>query len=140
MAEIDARERFAAAPVACLATVSPAGQPHLVPIVFAVGNDAAGDDVVYTAVDTKRKTTHRLRRLANIEENPHVSLLVDHYDSDWEQLWWVRADGIAQIHDRGEPMATGYDLLRRKYTQYQRVSLTGPVIAIAVSRWSSWQA
>jgi PPOX class probable F420-dependent enzyme len=135
MTEFDARDQFAAAPVACLSTVSAAGVPHLVPVVFAVSHD-----VVYTAVDAKRKTTHRLRRLKNIEENPQVSLLVDHYDSDWDQLWWVRADGTAEIHDRGEQVAAGYDLLRRKYPQYQRVSLTGPVIAIAVNRWSSWQA
>jgi PPOX class probable F420-dependent enzyme len=133
-----ARERFAAAEVACLATVSPRGKPHVVPVVFALGN--RGHDVVYTAVDTKRKTTQRLQRLINIEQNPLVSLLVDHYEHDWDQLWWVRADGVAEIHDHGEQMATGYDLLRHKYSQYQRISLTGPVIAIAVSRWSSWRA
>jgi PPOX class probable F420-dependent enzyme len=131
----DVRERFAAAQVACLATVSPLGKPHVVPVVFALVND-----VVYTAVDAKRKTTQRLRRLVNIEQNPQVSLLVDHYDDDWDRLWWVRADGMAEIHDHGEQMATGYDLLRRKYQQYQRISLTGPVIAITVSRWASWQA
>jgi PPOX class probable F420-dependent enzyme len=135
MAEFDARERFAAAEVACLGTASPDGKPHLVPVVFALAND-----VVYTAVDAKRKTTHRLQRLVNIENNPQVSMLVEHYDHDWDQLWWVRVDGVAQIHDRGEEMATGYDVLRRKYPQYQRISLTGPVVKIAVSRWSSWQA
>jgi hypothetical protein len=30
--------------------------------------------------------------------------------------------------------------LRAKYAQYQSVSLDGPVIAIAVRRWSSWNA
>ena len=136
--EREARERFAAAEVAYLATISPLGKPHVVPVVFALGDH--GNDVVYTAVDTKRKTTQRLRRVTNIEQNPQVSLLVDHYDHDWDRLWWVRADGMAEIHDRGEQMATGFTLLRRKYPQYQRISLTGPVIAIAVSRWSSWQA
>jgi len=135
MADFDVRERFAAAQVASLATVSPGDAPHLVPVVFALAHDT-----VYTAVDTKRKTTHRLRRLRNIEENPNVCLLTNYYADDWDQLWWVRADGLAEIHDRGEQMATGYDLLRRKYPQYQRISLTGPVISIAVSRWSSWQA
>ncbi len=135
MAEFDARQRFTDAKVAFLATVSPDGVPHLVPVVFAVTHDIA-----YTAVDTKRKSTHRLRRLVNIEQNPNVSMLVDHYADDWEQLWWVRADGVAEIHDRGEAMATGYDLLRRKYPQYQRISLTGPVISIAFTRWSSWHA
>ena len=32
------------------------------------------------------------------------------------------------------------DLLRAKYPQYQSVSLNGPVIAVAVRRWSSWHA
>ena len=109
--------------------------PHLVPVVFAVASDA-----IYTAVDTKRKTTQRLRRLRNIEQNPRVSLLVDHYSVDWDELWWARADGVAEIHDRGEEMAVGFDLLRRKYHQYQRISLTGPVVKVAVDRWSSWHA
>ncbi|HEY7054428.1 MAG TPA: TIGR03668 family PPOX class F420-dependent oxidoreductase [Mycobacterium sp.] len=135
MAEIDARERFAQAQVATLATVSSDAVPHLVPVVFAVASD-----VVYTAVDTKRKTTHRLRRLRNIEQNTNVCLLTNHYADNWDELWWVRADGVAEIHDRGEQMATGYDLLRRKYPQYQRLSLTGPVLRIAISRWSSWHA
>jgi PPOX class probable F420-dependent enzyme len=133
--EFDPVSRFADAPVASLATVSPEGLPHLVPVVFALHHD-----VVYTAIDAKRKSTQRLRRLANIEVNPGVSLLVDHYEDDWDQLWWVRVDGAAAVHYRGEEMATGYDLLRRKYTQYHRIALDGPVIAIAVHRWASWRA
>jgi PPOX class probable F420-dependent enzyme len=135
MSEFDAKHRFASSPVAQLATADASGVPHLVPIVFAVNND-----VVYTAVDAKRKSTQRLRRMANIEANPAVSLLVDHYDDDWSRLWWVRADGAAEIHYSGEEMATGYFELRRKYPQYQRIALDGPVIAVTVSRWSGWQA
>lgn len=136
MAESDAVvAMFAQSPVAMLATVGADGAPHLVPVVFAVH-----DDVVYTAVDAKRKSTQRLRRLANIEANPKVSMLVDHYDDDWTQLWWVRADGIAAIHYSGEEMATGYALLRKKYLQYQRVALDGPVVTVDVQRWASWQA
>ena len=135
MAEFDAPAAFAESPEATLATVGADGAPHVVPVVFAVH-----DNVVYTAVDAKRKSTRRLRRLANIEDNPRVSLLVDHYDDDWSQLWWVRADGVAAIHQSGEEMATGYALLRRKYVQYQRIALDGPVIAVTVRRWSGWQA
>lgn len=131
----DAAARFADAPAAVLATVNPDGSPHLVPVVFAVR-----DDVVYTAVDAKRKTTHRLRRLANIDADPRVTLLVDHYDDDWTQLWWVRADGEATVHQSGEQMAAGYSLLRHKYDQYERIALDGPVVTVAVRRWSSWQA
>jgi PPOX class probable F420-dependent enzyme len=135
MAEFDAVAMFAESPVAMLATSTPEGVPHIVPVVFAVHGD-----VVYTAVDAKRKSTRRLRRLANIEANPRVSLLVDHYVDDWSQLWWVRADGEAAIHHSGEEMASGYALLRKKYVQYQRIALDGPVVTINVKRWSSWQA
>jgi PPOX class probable F420-dependent enzyme len=126
---------FAESPVAMLATVGPDGAPHVVPVVFAVHRD-----VVYTAVDAKRKSTQRLRRLANIEGNPQVSLLVDHYEPDWSRLWWVRADGEAAIHYSGDEMATGYSLLRGKYVQYQRIALDGPVVTVAVKKWSSWRA
>ncbi len=135
MAENDAAAMFAESPVAMLATVGPDGKPHVVPVVFAIHHN-----VVYTAVDAKRKSTQRLRRLANIEGNPQVSMLVDHYADDWSQLWWVRADGVAAIHYSGEEMAAGYALLRKKYVQYQRIALDGPVVTVEVQRWASWRA
>ena len=55
----DARERFAAARVARLATVSGEGVPHLVPVVFAVVGSR-----VLVAIDGKPKRTRALRRLA----------------------------------------------------------------------------
>jgi PPOX class probable F420-dependent enzyme len=135
MASKEAVAMFAESPVAMLATVGSDSAPHLVPVVFAVHGD-----VVYTAIDAKRKTTLRLRRLINIEGNPRVSMLVDHYDNDWTQLWWVRADGVATVHYSGEEMAVGYALLRAKYTQYQRIALDGPVVTVDVQKWSSWRA
>jgi len=130
-----ARRDFARAAVARLATVGADGQPHLVPVVFAVEHDTA-----YTAVDGKPKSTARLRRLANIAANPAVSLLVDHYDADWTQLWWVRADGAATVHPDGAAADRGRQLLRTKYPQYQSVSLDGPVIVIDVQHWSHWSS
>lgn len=138
MGAFDPRAQFIRSPIARLATVAPDGAPHLVPVVFAVGE--ADGDVVYTAVDAKPKATRRLRRLANIESHPHVSLLVDHYDDDWSRLWWVRADGVAAIHADGPALNTGFELLRAKYPQYQSVPLHGPVIAVTVRRWSGWHA
>jgi PPOX class probable F420-dependent enzyme len=135
MADNEAVAMFAGSPVAMLATAGADAIPHVVPVVFAVHGD-----VVYTAVDAKRKSTQRLRRLANIEANPTVSMLVDHYDDDWSQLWWVRADGVATIHYSGDEMAAGYALLRAKYSQYQRIALDGPVVTVEVRRWASWQA
>lgn len=137
MGEFDPKVRFTRSPIARLATVTPGGAPHLVPVVFAVDGDR---DVVYTAVDAKPKTSRRLRRLANIETNPQVSLLVDCYADDWTRLWWVRADGAATVHSDGEALDTGLRLLRAKYPQYQSVPLDGPVIAVTVHRWSGWHA
>jgi PPOX class probable F420-dependent enzyme len=124
--------RFAAAPVARLATVSADGAPHLVPIVFAVSGD-----LIYSAVDGKPKRLRQLRRLANIAAEPRVSVLVDEYSPDWSRLWWVRADGVCSVHD-SSPVAVA--ALAAKYPQYREVSLDGPFLHIAVTRWSSWDA
>lgn len=129
---MSAPERFAAARVARLATVSAAGDPHLVPIVFAVAGDT-----IYSAVDGKPKRTTRLRRLDNIAAHPRVSVLADHYDDDWSALWWVRADGTATVAGES-PLAVA--ALRAKYPQYDAVGLGGPFLHIAVDRWTAWSA
>ena len=132
-----ALRRFAGARVARLATVTARQAAHIVPVVFALRRTDDGH-VVYTAVDGKPKSARRLQRLANIAANPRVSLLVDHYDEDWDTLWWIRADGIAAVHDDGDAAFFGRNFLRAKYPQYETVSLSGPVIEVLVERWSSW--
>ncbi|MBV9793819.1 MAG: TIGR03668 family PPOX class F420-dependent oxidoreductase [Actinobacteria bacterium] len=130
----EARQRLAAARVARLATVSAAGQPHLVPVTFA-----ADGDRVYIAIDHKPKTTTHLKRLANIAANSQVTLLADHYADDWTQLWWSRADGHATVLDAGSPAtADPVALLVARYPQYRATPPTGPVIAITVEAWSGW--
>jgi PPOX class probable F420-dependent enzyme len=132
----DARRRFAAARVARLATADGAGRPHLVPIVFAV----AGDTVV-SAVDDKPKRTTQLRRLRNVAENAAVALLVDHYEEDWSALWWARADGTARVlAPGGDDALAAVALLRERYAAYADRPPRGPVLAVAVSRWSGWRA
>jgi PPOX class probable F420-dependent enzyme len=129
----EARGRFAAARVARLATAGANGRPHLVPICFAVDGDT-----VYSAVDdVKPKATRRLRRLANVAENPRVSLLADHYADDWSALWWVRADGRARVLEAA-PDAVA--LLAARYSQYRDAPPAGPVLAVDVERWSGWSA
>src|SRR5579884_3635564 len=82
----------AAEPVARLATAGSGGKPHIVPICFAIEGSR-----LYFAIDQKPKSGRPLRRLANIEANPQVSILVDHYEEDWSRLWWIRLDGIAAV-------------------------------------------
>ena len=134
--ELWARERFENARVGRLASTTPTGGPHLVPVVFALAGD-----VVWTAVDAKPKSTRSLRRLANIESNPRVSILVDQYEDDWSALWWVRVDGAATVVpvDSTEgPLALS--ALRAKYPQYATLAPLGPLIRIAVENWTSWSA
>jgi PPOX class probable F420-dependent enzyme len=117
--------------VARLATVDASGRPHLVPICFAIEGDT-----LYTAVDEKPKRTRRLQRLANIESNPTVEVLIDHYEDDWSLLWWVRLRGVARIVE--DPHAV--ELLVAKYPQYRAQPPTGPVIAVAIEERSEWTA
>lgn len=130
-----ARELFGSAPVARLATVTPDGAPHLVPVCIAVVGD-----VVYSAVDGKPKRTTELARLANIAAEPRVALLADHYDADWTRLWWVRVDGDARLVTGADERARALRALAAAYPQYALNPPQGAVIAIAARRFSGWQA
>jgi PPOX class probable F420-dependent enzyme len=137
MTSAEALRRFATATVARLATVGPDGRPHLVPITFAL----VGAETLVTAVDHKPKRTRVLRRLANIEANPQVSVLVDHYEDDWERLWWVRADGLARVEGgRTSKSAALAEALSERYAQYRERPPQGPFIVIEVQRVSGWSA
>ena len=92
LTEGEARARFASVPVVRLGTANAQGRPHVVVVTFAVDGD-----MIYTAVDQKPKTTTGLKRLRNVGENPAVTMLADEYSDDWEALWWVRADGRAEV-------------------------------------------
>ena len=130
----EARSRFLDARVARLATASPDGHPHVVPITFAL----LGEHTLVTAVDHKPKRTTALKRLDNLRADPRCSVLVDAYDEDWEQRWWVRADGVGSILAPGHAEAVA--ALGAKYPQYAERPPLGPVVAIKVSRWSEWSA
>jgi PPOX class probable F420-dependent enzyme len=130
----EARERFASARVARLATVGADGAPHLVPVVFALLGET-----VYSVVDEKPKRTGELRRLTNVRATGRAALLADHYEEDWERLWWVRADGSGRVlDDPDDPEADrALAALRERYPQ-QRPA--GAVLAVDVERWTGWSA
>jgi PPOX class probable F420-dependent enzyme len=122
----------AAARVARLATVGAERTPHVVPICFALDGDT-----LYTAVDEKPKRTRRLRRLANIEANPWVEVVIDHWDEDWTRLWWVRLRGRARVVERDE---RALELLLAKYRQYRERPPGGPFIVLEVEERQEWRA
>ena len=127
------RQRLFEARVAHLASADAAGKPHLVPISFAVEGDT-----LYFAVDAKPKRTTDLKRLRNIEANPKVSVLIDHYEEDWSRLWWVRVDGTARIISDHAEVNRATELLVGRYPQYRVTRPAGPVVAISIDRISGW--
>ncbi len=129
----EAVRRLLVADVARLATASVAAVPHIVAVTFA----GAGGRI-YIAIDHKPKSSIRLTRLRNIEQNPSVSLLVDHYSPDWEALWWVRMDGRAHVLEPSSAPDDVIGALRAKYPPYREVSLDGPVIEIEPTRTTGW--
>lgn len=143
------RRRLADARVGRLATVMPTRssslgysgsdgtdvRPHVVPCCFVVIGDT-----IYSAVDGKPKSTLALKRLANIRARPRASLLVDHFSEDWDELWWVRADGAARVIEQGEEWVGAIDHLVAKYHQYAAMRPRAAVVAIDIDQWRSWSA
>ena len=132
--DVELRARVAAWPVARLATVGADGSPRLVPCCFVLEGDVA-----YSAVDAvKPKRSLRLRRLDDVQANPAVCLLVDHYSDDWTELWWVRLDGRGRVVEHGPERDRAVELLGAKYRQYRDRPPEGPVLAVDITRWRSW--
>lgn len=130
-----------AQPVARLATVRADGRPHLVPIVFTRAGGA-----LWSPIDAKPKRDREPLRVQNLRREPRVTLLVDHYDGDWTRLWWIRADGVAEVRTPRSPeadpaAAEAVAALRRKYPQYDGLPvLRDPpaILRIRIERLASW--
>ncbi len=126
-------------PVGRLATVTTAGLPHLVPVVFV-----AEAGCIYSPVDGKPKSATRLARLAHVEATGRASLLVDHYEDDWSRLWWVRLDGPAWVErDDAVLLERMARRLREKYSQYRTVAPYAGEPTLLALRWQqvrSWTA
>ena len=101
---------------------------------------ALAGETLYSAVDAKPKRSRVLRRMENARERPDVTVLVDHYDDDWERLWWVRLRGRARILDGGDEAERAIALLADKYDQYRRERPGLPVLAVDVVEWRGWAA
>lgn len=113
---------------------------HSVPIVFAVVGDG-----VFSPIDGKPKSGRRLQRVRDIERDPRYTLLLQHYDDDWRQLWWLRITGEARV-------VTGAELddgvyrdviaaLRNKYVQYQETAVldeSGQLLHLSANDRTAW--
>ncbi|HXW78041.1 MAG TPA: TIGR03668 family PPOX class F420-dependent oxidoreductase [Acidimicrobiales bacterium] len=133
MDQATSRRLVEEARVAVLATLTSDGRPHLVPCCFVLDGVT-----IYSAVDAKPKTTMDLRRLSNLRANPHASLLIQHYDEDWSELWWVRVDGQGRILEPGEERDRAVRLLSAKYPPYREAPPPGEVLGMTIDTWRSW--
>lgn len=131
------RRYVEAARVGRLATADGEGRPHVVPVCFALV-----DDDIVTPIDEKpqRVEPDALRRSRDIDENPRVALLVDHYTDDWSRLGWVQVRGTATRRPPGDPPhSAGVTALRRKYDQYAAHDLDErPLVHISPGSVRSW--
>lgn len=119
--------------VGYLATAGRSGEPGVVPVCFALGENS-----LYTAVDEKPKRARQpLRRLTDIAENSSVSFLAEHYEEEWSNLGWVMLKGHAEVIDSGPEFEVAVNLLRRRYSQYAEMRLL-PVIALRILQMRSW--
>lgn len=117
-----------------LATADENATPHVVPVCYAPAETS-----LYIAIDGKPKSGRKLKRLANIEANPQVSLVVDRYDDDWRRLGWVMLHGRGDILHAGDERERALALLCARYSQYRDMTFDGlPIIAVRIAQTTSW--
>ena len=75
--------------------------------------------------------------MRNLASDDRAVLLVDHYDDDWSQLWWVRVHGQAREADSdGEQLAA----LAQAFPAYARPGVVTTAIVLAPSEITGWAA
>ena len=135
----DERALMTAARRATLATVDGSGRPRLVPVCFAID-----DDIVWSPIDQKPKSTSDPRALARVRDiaaRPEVTLLVDRWSEDWSELAWLRLSGRAEMVEAADIPGGIVGALRARYPQYDRQDLGHrPMIRISIDRVRSWFA
>jgi PPOX class probable F420-dependent enzyme len=119
-----------------LATADARGNPHVVPVCFAIA-----EDTLYITIDEKPKRAagRPLKRLRNLMDNPSTAFVADRYDEDWSRLGWVMLRGRADILTDGAEHDRAQALLRERYPQYRTMQLDDlPVIALRIAQATSW--
>jgi coenzyme F420-0:L-glutamate ligase/coenzyme F420-1:gamma-L-glutamate ligase len=126
-----------------LATASSNLQPYLTPVVFVIEQNS-----IFIPLDDKPKTiaAEQLKRVKNIRENPRVSLLVDHYEENWKNLWFVMLIGRATLlYQNGKHQTTNEKIIRiqsmlvEKYSQYTKIRTGNLYIKIKVDKMIYWK-
>jgi len=129
-----ARELVVTAPVARLGLLDERDRPRVLPVTFAVFEDA-----LWSAIDRKPKRSAEPARVRRLRRRPQAALLVDVYRDDWTRLAWVELRGavaVLEASDAGEAL----EALAAKYVQYRAEPPPGPLLRLAAETVTCWRA
>ncbi|MEN3332714.1 MAG: hypothetical protein V7641_2079 [Blastocatellia bacterium] len=125
--------------VARLATADGDGRPAVIPICYVFDGEH-----FYSPIDEKPKQVapRQLKRVRNVETNPHVALVIDDYADDWSKLVYVLVTGLASVIQPGaDEHARAVRMLRDKYAQYDAMAIDERmIIKITPTRIKQWRA
>ena len=123
-------------PVGHLGILDGEGFPRVLPVTFAVV-----DDAVWSAVDhkPKRRPGEELARVRWLRERAESTLTVDRYDDDWTRLAWVQLIGATAVVDAAGNDAA-LDALAARYPQYRERPPGGPLLRLTVEHTVCWSA
>ena len=114
--------------VARLATADGDGRPAVIPICYVFDGGCF-------------YSPRGLKRVRNIEANPHVSLVIDDYSEDWSKLVYTIVSGFAEILLPCDEHARAVALLRDRYPQYREMAIDERMmIKITPTRIKRWAA
>jgi PPOX class probable F420-dependent enzyme len=128
-----ARELVITAPVARLGLLDERDRPRVLPVTFAVFEDA-----LWSAIDQKPKRSAEPARVRRLRRRPEATLLVDAYFDDWSRLEWVELSGrvsILEAADAGDALQA----LAAKYSQYRTEPPPGPLLRLAPEKFACWR-
>ena len=137
----DTRRFLEAHRIGHVATTGPDGAPHVMPVCYALD-----DEAIYFVADAKpkRRPARELVRLRNVRATGRAALVVDDYDEDWTRLQWVLVRGDATIVEDPVLHAAALARLRARYAQYRAMALddavTHPIVRIVPRSVRRWRA
>jgi len=117
-----------------LATATRDGRPHVVPVCYAVLDDAT---LAFAIDDKPKRPGKTLRRLRNLAENPRFALVVDRWDEEWSRLAFVLVEGRGGLCADEVRRNEAIEALRRRYPQYVGMRLEAgrhPVVELVIER------
>jgi PPOX class probable F420-dependent enzyme len=126
LSKLIARER-----VCRVATAGADGKPHVVPVCHVMNGGK-----IYFGSDKNA------RKVANLRENPRISLTIDLYSEDWSQLRGVMIMGTVNLIERGPRFTQARARLYAKYPQYPEEAALGAsdsaIVEVTPTNVFSW--